>query len=81
MLYATEEEIKSMINEEALNKIDELSKLYKFNWGKEVDRVGMPLGMSQEKLVIVIERIVETGESILVGWNKCFLNKKEDRRI
>lgn len=81
MLYATEEEIKSMINEEALNKIDELSKLYKFNWGKEVDRVGMPLGMSQEKLVIVLERIVETGESILVGWNKCFLNKKEDRRI
>lgn len=69
-----------MINEEALNRIEELSKLYKFNWGKEVDKIGMSLGMSQEKLVIVLERIVETGESILVGWNKCFLDKEKNRR-
>ena len=33
----------------------------------------IPLEMTQEKLVVVLERIVETGESILVGWNQCFL--------
>ena len=28
-------------------------------------------------LAIVLERIIETGESVLVGYNKCFLENKE----
>lgn len=43
---------------------------YQYNWGKEVDLNCVPAGMTQEKLLAVLERIVETGESILVGWNK-----------
>lgn len=59
-------------------KINELLQQYEYNWGQEA-YPGYPIlipGMSQEKLVIVLERIVETGESILVGWNKCFLKDK-----
>ena len=29
-------------------------------------------GVSQEKLVFILERIVDTGESILVGWDKIY---------
>ena len=65
-----------MVNQEALDKIRELSQKYKYNWGKEVDLTCIPSGMSQEKFVVVLERIVETGESVLVGWDKCFLDKQ-----
>lgn len=62
-----------MVNQEALKIIEELMQQYKFNWGKEVVLDYMIPGMTQEKFVVVLERIVETGESVLVGWNKCFL--------
>ena len=51
-------------------------KQYEHNWGKEVVLDYIIPGMTQEKLIIVLEYIVETGESVLVGWNKCFLNDK-----
>ena len=36
-------------------------------------------GITQEKLVDVLKRIVDTGESILVGYNKLYIttNKKD----
>ena len=64
-----------MINGEALKRIDELMEQYEINWGRKPEFNHIPPGMTQEKMVIVMERIVETGESILVGWNKCFLDK------
>ena len=67
-----------MINQEALEKVEELLEKYKFNWGKEVNLNCMPSGISQEKLVVVLERIVETGESVLVGWNKCYLTGEKE---
>lgn len=63
-----------MVDQGSLEKIEELLQKYKYNWGKEVDFNCVPPGMTQEKLVIVLERIVKTGESILAGWDKCFLN-------
>ena len=62
-----------MIDQEVLKKVEELLEKYKYNWGREVDLNCMPSGISQEKFIVVLERIVETGESILVGWNKCYL--------
>ncbi|MGN0700811.1 MAG: hypothetical protein ACI4J8_07420 [Oscillospiraceae bacterium] len=59
-----------MIDVEISKKIKELSLLYKQRWGKEPDYTIVPKGITQEVLLKVLERIVDTGESILVGWNK-----------
>ena len=65
-----------MVNQEALEKIEELLQKYKYNWGRDIDLNYIPPGMTQEKLVVVMERIIATGESILGGWNKCFLTNR-----
>lgn len=59
-----------MMNQEALNQIKVLEQKYLENWGKKVDYTVLPVGLTQENLIKVLERIVETGESILVGFNK-----------
>lgn len=61
-----------MIDQELIDIAEELMQKYEYNWGKKLETKSMPRGMTQEKFVVVMERIVETGESILVGWNKCF---------
>lgn len=62
------------IDEETVQKIKQLELQYERNWGKKVDYSILTPRMTQEKLVTVLERIVETGESVLVGWTK--LEKK-----
>ena len=59
-----------MINKEALEQIRLLEQQYIKHWGKKVDYSVLPMGITQEKLVKVLERIVHTGESILVGYSK-----------
>lgn len=59
----------NMIDVEAMKRIDELNALYKKGWGKDVDYFAMPCNCSQKDLVVVLERIVNTGESVLVGWS------------
>lgn len=59
-----------MINNEAMRKIEELNSMYEINWGKKVDYTILPKGITQEKMVKVLTRIVDTGESILVAYNK-----------
>ena len=59
-----------MMGQDTLNQIKALEKMYLENWGKEVDYTVLPVSLTQENLVKVLERIVETGESILVGFNK-----------
>ncbi len=68
-----------MTNPDVLKQLDTLCALYKQRWGKDVDYTALPKGITQEKLVDVLERIVDTGESILVGYNKLFIttNKKD----
>lgn len=61
-----------MVDQEAMEKIERLLQKYQQNWGKEVDLNCVPAGMTQEKFAVVLERIVETGESVLTGWNQCF---------
>lgn len=59
-----------MINAETMERIKQLEIKYEKNWNKKLDYLIMPRGITQESLVLVLERIVDTGESILVGWNK-----------
>ena len=59
-----------MVNEKALERIRVLEKKYKENWGKDVDYTILSKGITQEMLVTILERITETGESILTGYEK-----------
>ena len=58
-----------MLNKEALEKIRILEQKYKETWGINVDYTIIPPGMTQDKLVEVLERIVDTGESVIVGFS------------
>jgi|GEM_PF-1391199 len=60
-----------MINPETLERIEILLKTYEKNWGKQLDLLDRPAKMTQDDLAEVLELIVETGESLLVGWAKC----------
>lgn len=59
-----------MVNEKALERIRVLEKKYKEKWGKDVDYTILPKGITQEVLATILERITETGESILTGYEK-----------
>lgn len=59
-----------MVNIEVLQEIHRLSLLYEQRWGKEVDYVGMPATVSQERLLLALRYAVETGDSILVSLQK-----------
>ena len=56
-----------------LEKMKEYEEIYKQRWGKEIDYTILPSGMTQEKLLLVMERIINTGESILMGYGKIYL--------
>lgn len=62
-------EVAKMMSKEAIEKIRVLERNYKETWGINVDYTIIPSGMTQEKLVDVLERIVDTGESITVGFS------------
>lgn len=59
-----------MINEKALKRIRTAEQRYKENWGKDVDYTAIPTVISQEILADILERIMDTGESVIVGYNK-----------
>ena len=61
-----------MFDAEVMKEIEKLSKLYEERWHAYVDKMVIPDKLSQEELVIVLRRIVDTGESVLAGWNKIF---------
>ncbi|MDE7297913.1 MAG: hypothetical protein K2N94_03655 [Lachnospiraceae bacterium] len=61
-----------MTDQETADRVEELMQKYKYIWGREIEMSFMPPGMTKEKFVVVLERITETGESVLVGWKKCF---------
>jgi len=59
-----------MINEQAMESIRELEEEYKYRWGKDVDYTLLPPRITQEKLVVILEHIVETGQGIMSGWEE-----------
>ena len=64
------QEVIILVNVKAMQEIHKLSSLYEKRWGKEVDYVGMPTRLCQETLLQVLRLIVDTGDSILVGFQK-----------
>ncbi len=68
-----------MFHPDTLEQLNSLCELYKHRWGKEVDYTSLPRSITQENLLVILKRIVDTGESILVGYNMIFLiNNKKD---
>lgn len=61
-----------IIDNFAMDKVEELSKKYKETWGKEVDYSIIPRGLTQEKLVKCLELMIEDNLSLLVAYNKLF---------
>ncbi len=62
-----------MLNPDTLKQINRLCDIYQYRWGKEVDYTVLPRAITQEMLLLILERIVDTGESILVGYDKIYL--------
>jgi len=59
-----------MVNKEALDRIKLLEQKYAENWGRDIDYTIIPAGITQEKLVQILEIIADTGESIAAGYSK-----------
>ena len=63
-----------MIDDAAyLHQVSELCKRYYDRWGKEVDLLALPVGIN---IVDTLERIIDTGESPIVGWVKIAEGKR-----
>ena len=58
---------------EYLHQVSELCELYYNRWGKEVDLLALPVCIN---IVETLERIIDTGESPIVGWAKITEKKK-----
>lgn len=63
-------EVAIMVNIAILREMHKLCSLYEKRWGREVDFIGMPDNLSQEKLLQVMRIIAETGDSVMVGFQK-----------
>ena len=63
-----------LIDDSALEKIEELSKLYKETWEREIDLSLWPnlKGMTQQKMVKCIELMIEDNISLIVAYAKLF---------
>lgn len=59
-----------MINDSALQEIAKLEEIYKARWQTVVDISLLPPGITQERYCLILRRIIDTGESCLVGYNK-----------
>ena len=63
-----------------LDRIDELIELFSHKFNKRIDILNLgnlrSKGIDQEKLILLLEEICNTGDSILVGYDKL---KKQGR--
>lgn len=59
-----------MIDELALHEIEKLQKIYEKKWGKSLDLSLLPRSVTQDRLCLILRRIVDTGESCLTGYEK-----------
>ena len=57
-----------MINTEVMKEITELCAKYEKRWNKPVDFAGVPSTLYQERFLLIMRYIVDTGDSILVGY-------------
>ena len=59
-----------MINPNVIKETHKLATEYEKRFGKEIDCVGLPSTVSQEKFLQALRIIVDTGDSVLVGMTK-----------
>jgi len=59
-----------MVNKQALEEIERLEQIYKQRWNTSVDTSLLPRTVTQEQLCLILRRIIDTGESCLVGYSK-----------
>ncbi len=59
-----------MINIEVMKEVEELCDKYEKRWNIPLDFVGLPSTLWQEKFLLIMRLIVNTGDSILVGNQK-----------
>lgn len=61
-----------MIDKSALCEIEKLQKIYENRWGKSLDfSISLlPRTVTQDRLCLILRRIVDTGESCLIGYEK-----------
>lgn len=59
-----------MINPSVIKEIHKLCSQYEAKFGKEIDYMGLPSTISQEKFLQALRVIVDTGDSVLVGLTK-----------
>lgn len=63
--------------EELKREIERLEDLYQINWEKNVDKAVIPENLTEETYIKVLKHIVDTGESVIVAYNKMFRKMKE----
>lgn len=77
-IQINEEIVTDRINN--LDRIDELIELFSHKFNKRIDILNLgnlrSKGITQEKLILLLEEICNTGDSILVGYDKL---KKQGR--
>lgn len=63
-----------LIDDSALNEIERLEKLYENTWGHPVEyiKMYMPPGSTLERLAETLRLMCETGDSVLVAYNKLY---------
>lgn len=66
-----------IIDDSAIDKVNELCKVYEQTWGKKVDFKIIPPMITQEQLVEVVSLMIQTNDSLLVAWNKLYNNKRQ----
>ncbi len=64
--------MKIVIDDSAIEKVEDLNKMYKKAWGKEVDYRIAPRGITQERLVKCLELMIEENLSLVVAYNELF---------
>ena len=68
------------IDDSASIEVERLEKLYEYTWGHPVEYVKMymPPGTTLERLAKTLELMCETGDSVIVAYNKLYnKNSKE----
>lgn len=77
-IQINEEIVTDRINN--LDRIDELIELFSHKFNRRIDILNLgnlrSKGITQEKLILLLEEICNTGDSILVGYDKL---KKQGR--
>lgn len=60
----------AMLSQAAILEAIKLTEQYEMVWGTPLDTTALPSTLTQEKLCLVLRQIIESGDSILVGYQK-----------